>query len=79
MATNESIDWSDCSLVEVKPEVHSGNPVLLGTRLPADAIVDNYDYGLRIAEIAEQFETPRDRVEAILMYAKSHRVAHRLR
>jgi uncharacterized protein (DUF433 family) len=28
------------------------------------------------AEIAEQFEIPLERVEAILTYAKSHRVAH---
>lgn len=28
-------------------------------------------------EIAEQFEDPRDRIESILTYAKSHRIAHR--
>ena len=50
--------------------------VLRGTRMPADAIVDNFDYGVSVAEIADQFEVPPDRVEAILAYAKSHRVAH---
>jgi uncharacterized protein (DUF433 family) len=72
MATNEEIDWSECPLVEVKPGVQSG------TRMPADAIVDNFDYGVSVAEIAEQFEVPPDRIEAILTYAKSHRTAHRL-
>ena len=76
MASIEKIDWSECPLVEVKPGVHSGAPVLLGTRMPVDAIVDNFDYGLSVAEIAEQFEIPSDRVEAILAYAKGHRVAH---
>lgn len=33
----EKIDWSDCPLVEVKPGVQSGAPVLRGTRMPADA------------------------------------------
>jgi uncharacterized protein (DUF433 family) len=76
MVTKEKIDWSECPLVEVKPEVQSGAPVLRGTRMPVNAIVDNFDYGLSVAEIAEQFEVPHDRIEAILAYAKSHRVAH---
>jgi len=69
----ESIDWSECPLVEVKPGVHSGAPVLLGTRMPVNAIVDNFDYGVSVAEIAEQFEIPRDSIEAILTYASSRR------
>ena len=44
--------------------------------MPANAIVDNFDYGLSISEIAEQFELPSDRIEAIVVYAQSHRVAH---
>jgi uncharacterized protein (DUF433 family) len=72
----ETIDWSECPLVEVKPGVQSGAPVLRGTRMPVNAIVDNFDYGVRAAEIAEQFEIPLEQVEAILTYAKSHRVAH---
>lgn len=79
MTTNEKIDWSECPLVEVKPGVLSGAPVLRGTRMPVNAIVDNFDYGVSAAEISEQFEVPLERIEAILTYAKSHRVAHRLR
>jgi uncharacterized protein (DUF433 family) len=76
MATHENIDWSECPIVEVKPNVQSGAPVLRGTRMPVNAIVDNFDYGVSAAEIAKQFEVPLDSVEAILAYAKSHRVAH---
>lgn len=72
------IDWSECPLVEVKPGVQSGAPVLLGTRMPVDAIVDNFDYGVSVAEIVEQFEVSPDQIEAILTYAKSHRIAHRI-
>ncbi len=43
MATKETIDWSECPLVEVRPEVQSGAPVLRGTRMPVNAIVDNLD------------------------------------
>ncbi len=72
----ETVDWSECPLVEVKRGVQSGAPVLRGTRMPVSAIIDNFDYGASAAEIAEQFELPPERVEAILTYAKSHRVAH---
>ena len=78
MAAIVQVDWSQCPLVEVKPKVLSGAPVLRGTRMPVSAIVDNFDYGVSVAEIAEQFEVPQDRVEAILTYAKSHRIAHRI-
>ena len=71
--TKESIDWSDCPLVEFKAGVQGGAPVLVGTRMPVNAIVDNFDYGLRVAEIEEQFELPPDLIEAILTYASSHR------
>jgi len=76
LATPDKIDWSECSLVEIKPGVHSGAPVLRGTRMPASAIVDSFDYGMSVSEIAEQFELPPDRIEAILTYAQTHRVAH---
>ena len=72
----EKIDWSECPLVESKPGVQSGASVLRGTRMPVDAIVDNFDYGVSAVEIAEQFEIPLDHIEAILTYVKSHRVAH---
>ncbi len=76
MATKEDIDWSECPLVEVKPGVQSGAPVLCGTRMPVNAIVNNFDYGVSVTEIAEQFDVPPDRIDAILAYAMSHRVAH---
>jgi len=76
MAATEKVDWSECPLVEVKPAVQSGAPVLRGTRMPVSAIVDNFEYGVSPAVIAEQFEIPPEQVEAILTYAKSHRVAN---
>jgi uncharacterized protein (DUF433 family) len=79
MGSAEQIDWSQCPLVEVNPNVQSGAPVLQGARMPVSAIVDNFAYGLSVAEISAQFEVPRDRIQAILTYAKSHRVAHPVR
>jgi uncharacterized protein (DUF433 family) len=79
MATQSEIDWSKCPLVEMKQGVQSGAAVLRGTRMPVNAIVDNFDYGVSVSEIAEQFELPPDRVEAIVAYALSHRVARPVR
>ena len=79
MGAQEQIDWADCSLAEVKPGVQSGVPVLRGTRMPVSTIVDNFDYGVSEAEIAEQFEISVDVVKAVLAHAKSHRIAHRVR
>ena len=62
--------------MHVKPGVQNGAPVLRGTRMPVNAIVDNFDYGMSVAEIAEQFELPPEHVQAIVTYAQSHRVAH---
>jgi uncharacterized protein (DUF433 family) len=76
VATQEKIDWSQCPMVEVNPRVQSGAPVLRGTRMPVSAIVDNFDFGVSIAEISEQFEVPEESIRAILDYAKSQRVAH---
>ncbi|MGC2661474.1 MAG: DUF433 domain-containing protein [Bryobacteraceae bacterium] len=75
----EVIDWSECPLVEARLDVQSGAPVLRGTRMPVDTIVDNFNFGVSTAEIAEQFELPLGHIEAVVAYAKSHRVAHPLR
>jgi uncharacterized protein (DUF433 family) len=74
MAAIVQVDWSQCPLGEVDPEIQSGAPVLTGTRLPVSAIVDNAEYGLSTAEISEQFEVSQAQVDAILDYAKSHRI-----
>lgn len=75
---HESVDWSQCPLVETKPGVQGGSPVLRGTRMPVDAIVDNFEHGISVAEIAEQFEVPEARVLAVIDYAHGHAVAHRV-
>ena len=55
---------------KVNPRVQSGAPVLRGTRMPVNAIIDNFDYGVSLAEIAEQFELAQASVEAVLAYGE---------
>ena len=70
--TKQAIDWSECDLVEVVPGKVSGAPLLKGTRLPAQTIVDNHDYGMTPGEIMEQFGVTEDQVRRVLDYARSH-------
>ena len=68
--TRREIDWSGCELVEMVPGKVSGAPILKGTRLPAQTIVDNHDHGMAPAEIVEQFGVTEDQVLRILDYAR---------
>lgn len=74
------MDWSDCPLVEVRPGVQRGRPVLKGTRMPADDIVDDWEAGVDEGEIAANFQLPVAQVKAILSYAADRQNApHPLR
>lgn len=68
------IDWSQCHLVEVSPRVAGGVPVLRGTQVAANVIVENFERGLTVDEISRRFKIPRDRIRAMLFYAKSRRI-----
>ena len=35
--------WEDCPLIHSDPEIVHGEPVFVGTRLPAQTIADNID------------------------------------
>lgn len=76
MNRDEAIDWSDCTLVETKQGVQSGVPALRGTRLPASAIIANFEYGVSVDEISEQFELPAEQIQTLVAYSQSHRIAH---
>ena len=52
---NSDIDWTRCELIEQVPGKVSGRPVVRGTRIMPDAIVDSYDVGETIDELHEGF------------------------
>jgi uncharacterized protein (DUF433 family) len=77
----ETLDWSDCPLVEVIPGKVSGAPLLKNTRLPVTAITGNYDAfrdeGLSpdaaIAETLDCYpEVDLDAIRTILDYRAAH-------
>jgi len=68
-----SIDWSDCPLVEVNPRKVSGVPILKGTRMQADSIVENYESGSPFEEISYNFSIPEEKIRAVLEFAHMKR------
>jgi len=73
----QPIDWSDCPLVEVNPRKVSGVPILKGTRMQADSIVENYEDGSPVEEISYNFSIPEETIRAVLAFAHAKRtLAH---
>lgn len=55
MASPTDINWLNCELIEQIPGKVSGRPIVRGTRILPDAIVNSYDSGATIEEIGEDF------------------------
>ena len=55
--TDSAIDWLACELIEAVPGKVSGRPVVRGTRIMPDPIVNSYELGDSIEEIHEGFPT----------------------
>lgn len=48
------IDWLACELIEQIPGKVSGRPIVRGTRILPDTIVDSYDRGTVVANSRRQ-------------------------
>lgn len=68
------MDWSQCSDVESVPGKVSGAWIVKGTRVQADAIVENAKEGFTAEEIATEIfvGVPLDRIRAVLAFAATH-------
>ena len=69
------MDWSECSVVEVVPGKVSGVPLLRHSRVPADAVLENYEFGESVDDIVYNFELDREDVVAVLAYASERMAA----
>lgn len=54
---NSQINWMECELIERVPGKVSGRPIIRGTRIMPDPIVNSYDLGDSIEEIHIGFPT----------------------
>ena len=67
------MDWTDCPDVERKPGVWSAAPVIVGTRVPPEAIIDNAEDGFTAEEISDMFPTvPVEQARRIIEFARLH-------
>ena len=68
------IDWMQCELIEKVPGKVSGRPIVRGTRIMPDAIVDSYDLGETIDELREGFPSPSiSQIERLIEFAHAQR------
>jgi len=65
------MDWADCEVVEVNPLKLHGKPILKGTRMDADGLLENYESGLSVDDLHHQFRVDKDKIRAVLAFAAS--------
>ena len=71
------IDWTACELVERIPGKVSGRPVVCGTRILADTIVQDAELGSPIEEIHENYpDLSLSVIEKLLAFARAHHPQH---
>jgi uncharacterized protein (DUF433 family) len=71
------MDWSDCEIVEVLPGKVSGVPLIKGTRVPVDQVMESLDDGETVEEVAYNFDLESADVLHLLEFRDSHRALTR--
>jgi len=75
MASLDSyLDWTGCELVERIPGKVSGRPIVRGTRILADTIVQDAELGSPLEEIHENYpDLSLTDIQQLISFAHSHR------
>jgi uncharacterized protein (DUF433 family) len=69
------IDWAGCELVERIPGKVSGRPIVRGTRILADTIIQDADLGSPLEEIRENYpDLSPTTILQLISFARAHRV-----
>jgi uncharacterized protein (DUF433 family) len=75
---DSDIDWMNCELIEQIPGKVSGRPIVRGTRILPDAIVDSYDLGETIDELREGFPSLTvAQIKRLIEFAHAQRAPRR--
>jgi uncharacterized protein (DUF433 family) len=68
------IDWRGCDLVEQVPGKMSGRPVVKGTRILADTIVEDAELGESVEAIHENYPSlSADQIGMLLAFAQTRK------
>jgi uncharacterized protein (DUF433 family) len=74
LQTQTGVDWTACELIERVPGKVSGRPIVRGTRILPEGIVNSYDMGDSIEEIQEDWPSLTvDQIKRLIEYARAHR------
>ena len=74
LARDAFVDWQNCDLIEIVAGKQGGVPLVKGTRIPAQQIVEESELGSPVEEIAENYPSiTRDQITALLVYADEHK------
>jgi len=72
--TQAGIDWTACELIEQIPGKVSGRPIVRGTRIMPEGIVNSYDIGESIEEIQEDWPSLSvAQIKRLIEFAHAHR------
>jgi uncharacterized protein (DUF433 family) len=67
------MDWLECSEVDVVPGKQGGVPLIKGTRIPAQQIIEEHDLGSPVEEIAENYPSiTRGQINTLIAFARAH-------
>ena len=67
------IDWAGCALVERMPGKVSGRPVVRGTRILADTIVQDAELGSPLEEIQKNYpDLSLTVIQQLISFARLH-------
>ncbi|MES2392174.1 MAG: DUF433 domain-containing protein [Acidobacteriota bacterium] len=68
------MDWNGCADVEVIPGKVSGVPLVKGSRVQADSVVESFLLGESVKEIAFDYSLDASLVESVLRFTMSRAV-----
>jgi uncharacterized protein (DUF433 family) len=72
--TRAGIDWTTCELIEQIPGKVSGRPIVRGTRIMPEGIVNSYDMGESIEEIQADWPSLSvAQISRLIEFALAHR------
>jgi uncharacterized protein (DUF433 family) len=61
--------WTDCPLIEVIDGKQGGVPVVKGTRIPAQQIVDEFRLGSSVTDIERNYPSlRRDQIDGLIAF-----------
>ncbi len=78
-SSDSCVNWTACELVETVTGKVSGRPIVRGTRILADTIVQDAELGSSVEEIRENYpDLPVEAIESLITFGVRVRLDHKL-